>query len=227
MNVLIVSAHPDDEVLGCGGTIARHSDNGDIVRILILGQGASSRYNTLFESTLKEEILRLSAASKLAANILGAESIDQLAFPDNRLDSIDLLDIVKQIEFFIDKYLPDTVYVHHAGDVNIDHRRLHEAVVTACRPVPGHTVRRLLSYETVSSTEWQPSSSAPIFVPNYFIDISAQWPRKLAALDTYSSEMRLHPHPRSIESIECLARWRGSQVGIHHAEAFMLLRNIS
>ena len=118
------------------------------------------------------------------------------------------------------------MYVHHAGDVNIDHRLLHEAVVTACRPTPFHSVRQLLSFEVASSTEWQPPGSAPSFNPNWFVDISNQWQRKLDALEVYSSEMRQWPHPRSLDSVEHFTRWRGAQVGIEAAEAFSLLRSI-
>ena len=142
------------------------------------------------------------------------------------MDTIELLDLIKLIEDRIYSYRPETVYVHHAGDVNIDHRRLHEAVVTACRPVPGHVVRRLLSFEVASSSEWQPPGSAPIFLPNYFIDISEQFSRKMKALHAYSSEMRSWPHARSKEAIEYLVKLRGAQVGIEAAEAFQLLRHI-
>ena len=122
-------------------------------------------------------------------------------------------------------YQPEYVYVHHAGDVNVDHRRLHEAVA-ACRPTPGHVVKRILSFEVPSSTEWQPPTSAPFFQPNWFVDISDQWERKRAALATYSSEMRDWPHARSLEAVEHLARWRGAQVGVKAAEAFCLLRQL-
>ena len=116
--------------------------------------------------------------------------------------------------------------MHHAGDVNVDHRRLHEAVVTASRPTPGHPVRRLLSFEVASSSEWQPPGSAPAFQPNWFVDISAQWQRKREALKVYASEMRSWPHSRSLEALEHLAHWRGAQVGVDAAEAFCLLRQL-
>ena len=147
--------------------------------------------------------------------------------PDNRLDSFDRLDLIKRIEDCVDRYQPQCVYVHHSGDVNVDHRRLHEAVVTACRPTPGHVVRRLLSYEVSSSTEWQVPGSAPFFQPNWFVDISDQWERKREALSVYASEMRRWPHSRSFEAIEHLARLRGAQVGVEAAEAFCLLRHLS
>ena len=127
----------------------------------------------------------------------------------------------------MDEFQPQVVYVHHAGDVNVDHRRLHEAAVTACRPTPGHSVMRLLSFEVASSTEWQPPGSGSAFQPNWFVDISAQLQRKCEALEAYASEMRPWPHPRSSTAVEHLARWRGAQVGVEAAEAFCLLRNIN
>ena len=146
--------------------------------------------------------------------------------PDNRLDSIDRLDLIKQIEERIACYQPQVVYVHHAGDVNVDHRRLHEAVITACRPTPFQPVRRLLSFEVPSSTEWQPPGSGPVFQPNWFVDITAHWSHKREALSAYASEMRPWPHARSLEALEHLARWRGAQVGFEAAEAFCLLRQL-
>jgi LmbE family N-acetylglucosaminyl deacetylase len=224
--VLVVAAHPDDEVLGCGGTIARHADAGDAVQVLIVAEGATSRQEQRDRGQAAEELSDLAAAAKAAGAILGAAGVELLDFPDNRLDSLDRLDLIKQIEARITRHQPQVVYVHHAGDVNIDHRRLHEAVVTACRPMPGQPVRRLLSFEVASSTEWQPPGSGPAFQPNWFVDISAQWPRKRQALEAYASEMRPWPHARSIDALEHLARWRGAQVGVEAAEAFCLLRQL-
>lgn len=224
--VLIVAAHPDDEVLGCGGTIARHSDSGDHVQVLIVAEGATSRQEKRCRLDAGHELSALAHAAQTAGSILGAAGVELLAFPDNRLDSLDRLDLIKQLEDRIDYHQPQTVYVHHAGDVNVDHRRLHEAVVTACRPLPGQTVRRLLSFEVASSSEWQPPSSAPVFQPNWFVDISDQWSRKRDALVAYATEMRPWPHARSLEALEHLARWRGAQVGFEAAEAFCLLREL-
>ncbi len=223
-NVLVIAAHPDDEVLGCGGTIARHSDANDEVNILIVSEGLTSRQTKRDRSSLDHELSDLITASQIATSILGASSIDFLNFPDNRLDSLNLLDLIKPIEERICFFQPDLVYLHHAGDLNIDHRLLHQAVVTACRPTPHHVVKLLLSYEVQSSTDWQPSGSAPIFTPNWFVDISDTLDRKLRALHSYSSEMRQWPHSRSIKAVEHLARLRGSQVGVDAAEAFSLLR---
>jgi len=225
--VLVVAAHPDDEVLGCGGTIARHADAGDQVQVLIVAEGATSRQQHRDRSQATDELSALAQAAQQAGAILGAQGVELLGLPDNRLDSLDRLDLIKQIEERIARHQPQVVYVHHSGDVNIDHRRLHEAVVTACRPIPGQPVRRLLSFEVASSTEWQPPGSAPAFQPNWFVDISAQWLRKREALEAYASEMRPWPHARSLEALEHLASWRGAQVGVEAAEAFCLLRQLS
>ena len=226
-SILVVAAHPDDEVLGCGGTIARHADAGDLVQVLIVAEGATSRQGQRDRTEAIEELTSLAQAAQKASTILGAVGVDLMDLPDNRLDSIDRLDLIKQIEERIARHQPEAVYLHHAGDVNVDHRRLHEAVVTACRPVPGQTVRRLLSFEVASSTEWQPPGSAPAFHPNWFVDISSQLERKCLALEAYASEMRPWPHARSLKSLEHLARWRGAQVGVEAAEAFCLLRQIT
>ena len=226
-SVLVVAAHPDDEVLGCGGTIARHACNGDHVQVLIVAEGATSRYLQHDRHQVDEELSALARSAQKAGSILGADSVELLNFPDNRLDSVDRLDLIKVVEDRINQFQPQLVYVHHVGDVNVDHRRLHEAVVTACRPTPHHPVRRLLSFEVVSSSEWQPPGSAPLFQPNWFVDISEQWQLKYEALRAYASEMRPWPHARSLEAVEHLARWRGAQVGVEAAEAFSLLRQLS
>jgi LmbE family N-acetylglucosaminyl deacetylase len=224
--VLVIAAHPDDEVLGCGGTIARHADAGDQVKVLIVAEGATSRQEQRDRLQAGGELSALAQAAQTAGSILGAAGVELLDLPDNRLDSLDRLDLIKHIEQHIHRHQPQVVYVHHAGDVNVDHRRLHEAVVTACRPTPGHPVRRLISFEVASSSEWQPPGSAPAFQPNWFVDISDQWQRKRQALLAYSSEMRPWPHARSLEALEHLARWRGAQVGVEAAEAFCLLRQL-
>ena len=225
--VLVVAAHPDDEVLGCGGTIASHAEAGDQVQVLIVAEGSTSRQEQRDRRQAGDELFALGKAAQTAGSILGAEGVELLDFPDNRLDSLDRLDLVKRIEERIGHHQPQVVYVHHAGDVNVDHRRLHEAVVTACRPTPGQPVRRLLSFEVASSSEWQPPGSAPAFQPNWFVDISEQWLRKRDALQAYASEMRPWPHSRSLEALEHLACWRGAQVGVEAAEAFCLLRQLA
>lgn len=226
MSVLVVAAHPDDEALGCGGTIARLSEEGRTVHVVILAEGITSRDATPGHSARREELSALGRAAKAAGHTLGAASVNLQRFPDNRLDSLDRLEVTKAVESWIDEVQPDTVLTHHAGDVNIDHRRIHEAVVTACRPQPGHCVRRLLFFEVASSTEWQPPGSAAPFEPNVFVDISNYLERKLAALEIYESEMRPWPHARSREAVSHQARWRGASVGVEAAEAFILGREL-
>lgn len=225
--VLVVAAHPDDEVLGCGGTIAKHHQQGDSVHILILAEGATSRSSTRQRADWESELSALSVAARKASKILGADSTTLRHFPDNRMDSCDLLDIIKPIEAVIDQRQPTIVYTHHAGDVNIDHRRIHDAVVTACRPVPDHPVKSLLFFEIPSSTEWQPPGSAPPFLPNWHVDIGDTLSLKLKALAAYGCEMRQWPHPRSLRAVEHMARWRGASVGVEATESFILGRHCS
>ncbi|MCA2879577.1 MAG: PIG-L family deacetylase [Microcystis sp. M046S1] len=227
MNILVVAAHPDDEVLGCGGAIAKHTQNGDRVHILILAEGATSRNLERDRQLFQSELSALETAANQASKILGVNSLSLHDFPDNRMDSCDLLDIVKTIEQAINQYQPQIVYTHHAGDVNIDHQLIHQATVTACRPIPSQTVQTLLFFEIPSSTEWQTSGSALPFIPNWFVDISETLECKLQALKAYESEMRPYPHPRSLEAVEYLARWRAATIGVKAAEAFMLGRHIA
>jgi len=214
-SILIVAAHPDDEVLGCGGTIAKHTAAGDDVHILIVAEGATSR-----DGTSQEIVSILKECAAEAALILGAKPPIMLGFPDNRLDSMDRLDVIKAIEGHVDKIGPNTIYTHHGGDLNIDHRIVHEAVITACRPVPGSRVKQVFSFETVSSTEWATPSIGQEFSPNHFVRISAQMETKFHAIEAYKTEMRPFPHARSLKSVAALARLRGSQVGVEEAEAF-------
>jgi len=225
-NVLVIAAHPDDEVLGCGATIAKHVDNGDEVYVIILAEGVTSRDVKRNPQNRNVELSELANAAHKANKILGVKSLTLHNFPDNRIDSLDLLDVIKVIEKFIHECRPEIVYTHHSGDVNIDHRIIHEAVVTACRPIPSQLVKALLFFEIPSSTEWQVPGSAPFFAPNWFVDISNTLPRKLEALETYATEMRLWPHARSLEAVTSLAKWRGATVGVEAAEAFIIGRNL-
>ena len=223
-SILVLAAHPDDEVLGCGGTIAKLADGGAIVHVAFLADGVFSR---LGDTVVQQEELHVRRmAAQKACDILGVKSVSFGDFPDNRMDTIALLDITKAVEELITEHRPDTVFTHHAGDVNIDHCRMHEAVVTACRPQQGHPVKTLLCFEVPSSTEWQLPGSALVFAPNWFVDISDTLERKLAALDAYAAELRSWPHPRSRQGVKHLAHWRGATVGVDAAEAFMLGRQL-
>lgn len=224
-SILIIAAHPDDEVLGCGGTIAKLADDGVLVHVAFLADGVTSRADERIAR--QRELKARRNAAKKACKILGVKTVSFGDFPDNRMDTIPLLDIVQAVETLVAKHQPEMVLTHHAGDVNIDHRRLHEAVVAACRPQSHHPVKTLLCFEVPSSTEWQLPGSAPVFAPNWFVDISATLERKLAALEAYGTELRDWPHPRSRKGVEHLAHWRGATVGVDAAEAFILGRQLA
>ena len=218
--VLVVAAHTDDEALGCGGTIARHVAEGDAVYAVFMADGVSSRSDSQPEDLEK----RMEAASK-AHKILILKEVFYLGLPDNRMDSIPLLDVVHQLETIIQKVLPEVVYTHHHGDLNIDHRITHQAVVTACRPLPSSSVCEIYGFELLSSTEWATPQLDP-FVPDFFTDISDFMEVKLEALKAYQLEMRETPHSRSIEHAKHLAHHRGHSVGVTAAEAFSVIRII-
>jgi LmbE family N-acetylglucosaminyl deacetylase len=220
MRVLVVAAHPDDEVLGAGGTIARHVDAGDQVSVLICATGLASR-----GAMLQADLDKLRTSARTAAAVLGAEAPIFLDFPDNAMDSVPLLDVVKAVQDVVDRRRPETIYTHHAGDLNIDHGIVARAVVTAARSLPGHSYRSIYAFETLSSTEWAPAALTAPFAPSHFVDISAQLDRKTKAMKAYESELRDYPHPRSIEGIRALAGVRGSTAGFAAAEAFMVLRS--
>jgi len=224
-SILVVAAHPDDEVLGCGGTIAKLADLGATIHVAFQADGVSSRGGG--NIVLEEGRRTRSAAAKRACEILGVKSVSFAGFPDNRMDTVALLDIAEAAEELIAEHRPDIVLTHHSGDLNIDHRLIHEAVVIACRPLCGHPVKTLLTFEVPSTTEWQLPGSAPGFAPNWFVDIGETLDRKLAALDVYGAELRAWPHPRSRQGVEYLARWRGATVGVDAAEAFMLGRQLA
>lgn len=217
-SIVVVAAHSDDEALGCGGTISRHAAAGDAVHLVFLADGVTSRTGTSGVGLPERE-----AAAAQAHKCLGVRSVSYLGFPDNRLDSVPLLEIVQRLEEVLAPLAPEVVYTHHHGDLNVDHRITHEAVMTACRPLPGATVREIYAFEVMSSTEWGGPGVVP-FVPQLSVDITPHLDTKLAALAAYQLEMRPAPHSRSIEHIRALALHRGHSVGVHAAEAFMVVR---
>ncbi|TVT58083.1 MAG: PIG-L family deacetylase [Sedimenticola thiotaurini] len=219
-NVLVVAAHADDEVLGCAGALARHVAEGDMVHVVFMADGVTSRPG----ADMSNIQARMAAAEKAHA-ILGVSRVNYLKFPDNQMDTPSLLDVVQQLEPIIDEFCPQLIYTHHHGDLNIDHRITHQAVMTACRPVPGLSVREIRCFEVLSSTEWG-GPAFESFQPSVFVDISAYLGTKIAALSAYDHEMRAAPHSRSIEHAELLARHRGYSVGLAAAESFMLARAI-
>ena len=224
--IAVIAAHPDDEVLGCGGVMAKHSRAGDTVSVLLLAEGVTSRSERRDRSRSENDLADLAEMAQKANDILGVQTLRLHGFPDNRMDSVDLLDVVKVTEGFLEEVQPDIVYTHHGSDLNIDHRIVHEAVVTACRPMPGGIRPTLLFFEVASSSEWQTPGSVHPFVPNWFEDISETVVLKMQALRVYASEMKPWPHARSIEALQGLAAWRGSTVGVEAAEAFVLGRYV-
>jgi LmbE family N-acetylglucosaminyl deacetylase len=219
-SVLALVAHPDDEVLGAGGTLAGHAARGDQVHIVCLTDGVGARGDD------RAAVARRAEAAARAASILGAHPPKFLGFPDNRLDQVTLLDVVQAIEGAIDALKPVTIYTHHEGDLNIDHAICHRAILTACRPMPGSIVRNIFAMEVASSTEWASPNSATAFAPTRYVDISLTMAVKRRAIEAYAEEMRSFPHPRSIEAITALATWRGANVGLTAAEAFMVVREV-
>ena len=219
MNVLVVASHPDDEVLGIGGTIARHTRRGDTVTACIMADASPLKYQKAAENPLRSCVLE-------AAEILGVGDVRFSNFPDQGLDQIPLIELVVEIEKLAQDVKPDIVYTHHGGDLNRDHQLVFQAVTTAFRPIPETCTNRIFCYETPSTTEWAPQSASTLFVPNTFVDISDTLETKLAALNCYGAEMRTMPHPRSPEGITALATWRGASVGLWAAEALCLVRHI-
>ncbi|MCJ8320004.1 MAG: PIG-L family deacetylase [Colwellia sp.] len=220
--VLVIVAHADDETLGCGGTLLKHRDNGDEVVIIFMTDGIGARNP---EKNGSEEKLRMQAQKNVCAQ-LNVKKFYNFSFPDNRMDSVTLIDVVQEIEKVLHIQQPSIIYTHHGGDLNIDHRIVHQAVMTACRPQPNSSVHTILSFEVNSSTEWASENMGGHFIPNYYVDISSFIKEKEQLLNLYADEMRVYPHSRSIEAVMNLNKLRGNSVGLQAAEAFMLLRQI-
>lgn len=225
MNVLVVAAHPDDEVLGCGGTIARLSDEGHDVFVAILGEGVTSRFQRREEAG-RGLLDALHADARQAGEILGAREVFLHDLPDNRFDTVPMLGVVKIVEQLVEQLAPEVVYTQHGGDLNVDHGVVFRATLTATRPVSGQPVRELYAYEVASSSEWSFQRFAPVFRPTAFVDVSATLERKVKAMQAYESEARAFPHPRSPEALRAAARRWGSVVGVEAAEAFEAVRVI-
>lgn len=220
--VLVIVAHPDDEILGCGATMNRLADEGADVYTLILGEGITSRDEVRDVNLRKAELMALKQQVQQANNIIGVKETFLFDLPDNRFDSLALLDIIKIVEKIAHKINPKIIFTHHKSDLNIDHRITFNAVLTACRPTEG-SVKEIYSFETPSSTEWNYPSD---FSPNLFIDISGNIGKKLQALKIYKQELKRYPHPRSLESIKDRSKYWGSVCGLFNAEAFEIVKII-
>ena len=219
--ILIVAAHPDDEVLGCFGTVAKLIKDGYEAFVLILGEGKTSRDTD--EENKKDELCTLNSEMKKAHDIIGIKKTFVYNFADNRFDSVDLLDIVKVVSEIKDKVQADIIFTHFENDLNIDHQITYKAVVTATRPMEDESVKEIYSFEILSSTEWNYPLS---FNPDTFFDISDTIELKLQAMKKYKSELKEYPHPRSLEGIELNAKYNGMRVGKKHIEAFKSIRVI-
>ena len=224
--ILVVAAHPDDEILGVGGTAAKHAACGDEVYAIILGEGQTSRGDQR-EDISQDVVKELHNNTMKSAKAIGYKDVFFADFPDNRFDQVDLLDIVKVVEKKVRELRPEVIYTHYSGDLNIDHQYTARAVLTATRPIGDYPVKEIYAFETLSSTEWNFDYSAqPAFCPNVYVDITEYYHKKEEAMNCYVSELCEFPHPRSLEGMDVLSKTRGMTVGMQRAEAFMLIRKI-
>ena len=222
--ILVIAAHPDDEILGCGGTVARMVKEGCKAYTLILGEGVTARDESRDAEKRKNGIESLKKQANKAGEIIGIEKSFFHDFPDNRFDSVALLDIVKVVEKIKNDIKPTLVFTHYEKDLNIDHRITYRAVMTATRPMPLETVKKIYSFEVLSSTEWDYPLS---FSPNTFFDISETIHSKVKAMKQYPMELREFPYPRSVGGIELNAKSWGMKTGLKYAEAFECVRVVS
>lgn len=225
-SILVVVAHPDDELLGLGATINKIvTDYNSYVKVVILGEGITSRSNQRDPIEWKRELKLHRDNIETAQRAIGYNDLSIYQFPDNRFDSIDLLDIVKVVEKEKEDFNPDYIFTHHGGDLNIDHQRTFEAVITATRPMEHEKVKGIFTFETPSGTEWRASSDPKHFIPTIFVEVSEKnLKAKIKGMEAYKFEKRKYPHPRSPEALKILSQRYGVQVGFEYAEAFMLIR---
>lgn len=226
--ILVVVAHPDDELLGLGASMHHLIKNHNCqIRAVILGEGITSRDDERNRENRKKELEIHRNNIHSVQKIIGYQSVGIYDFPDNRFDTVALLDIVKIVEKEKQDFQPEIIFTHHGGDLNIDHRRTFDAVMTATRPVENEPVKTILTFETPSSTEWQAFNYPNPFLPNFFIIFEEEsLQAKIKGMESYELEKREFPHPRSPKALETLAQIRGLSVGSEYAEGFMLIRQI-
>ncbi len=217
--VLVVAPHPDDEILGCGGTIKKIVSQGIEVSVLVVTRGKKELYT-------EERIINVRQEAKTAHQLLGVIETTFLDFPAPDLDLVSISELSDAISEVIGKLKPDTIFLPHRGDIHHEHKAVFNSTLVASRPVKNCLVKRLYSYETLSETEWAAPFSDDAFIPDYFVNISDSFTAKLEALKCFKSQIREFPNPRSLKSIEALANFRGSTVGFNQAEAFMTIRVI-
>lgn len=227
--VMLVVAHPDDELLGIGATMNRLiRQEKTVIHVVILGEGITSRAEKRDPKKWNQELKIHKNNIKQAQEEIGYHSLSVYDFPDNRFDTVPLLEIIKVIEAEKTKFKPDIIFSHHGGDVNIDHQRTFEAVITACRPMEDETVKTIITFETPSGTEWRVPSDPRHFLPNLFISVTEQnLEAKIKGMESYEFEKRSYPHPRSPQALKIQAQRWGIAVGVEFAEAFQVIRSIN
>jgi len=219
MKVLIISAHPDDETIGAGGTIARHIFHEDDVFWCVVTQGYSPPWS---EETLIAAKHQIEAVRK----IYGIQKVYRLGFPTVKLNTVPYIDLSSALQKVVDEVRPEIIYTTPRDDVNQDHRIVHDCSLVAARPLPGSSVKRILSYEIGPTSRYGIASGASVFNPNLFVDISEFLDKKIEAMACYETELHELPHPRSLEGLRLLAKERGLSVGLKAAECFNLIREI-
>ena len=227
--IMVIVAHPDDELLGLGATMHKLINENNVnTHVVILGEGITSRSDSRDLAKWEEELSIHKKNIKDAQNAIGYNSVNTYDFPDNRFDSVALLDIIKVIEKEKNNFKPDVIFTHHGGDLNIDHQRTFEAVMTACRPMSNETVKTIITFETASGTEWIASTEPRRFLPNLFIKVSSDDIKaKIKAMECYEFESRKFPHPRSPEALKIQSQRWGIVVGADYVEAFSIIRTIT
>ena len=220
--IFVVAAHPDDEVLGCGGTILKHKKNGDKIFVLFVSEGVSARYKNKNDPKCLKEIKERQAMAIKASKIAKFEIVDFMNLKNLELGSYPHTYISNKIIECFKKYKPDVVYTHYEYDLNIDHYHTFFSTFVACRPNNDYNIKKLLSFEVPSSTDWAIKDKNKIFCPNYFVDIKPFMKSKKKLLSCYKNEIKKTPHSRSLKNIESLSNYRGGIVGLENAEAFVV-----
>jgi N-acetylglucosamine malate deacetylase 1 len=224
--IMVVAAHPDDELLGCGATMHKLINEFNCkIRAVILGEGITSRSEKREQDSWRKELSRHSKNVETATQCIGYTSFGLYNLPDNRFDTVALLDIIKMVENEKNIFQPEIIFTHHGGDLNIDHQRTFEAVLTATRPIQNEIVNILITFETPSGTEWRASSDPKHFIPNLFIEVSEEnLSAKIKGMEAYEFEKRDYPHPRSPEALKVLSKRYGVMMGGNYYEAFQIIR---